>query len=84
MSPDPERTSAPGAVAQASADAAPAPDAGRPVLPGPVQPEPVQPEPVLPEQSREDTDTAWGEYPEHHETENDRLYRDRPPHWDDY
>jgi hypothetical protein len=31
-----------------------------------------------PVQSREDTDTAWGEQPE----PNDRFYRDRPPHWD--
>jgi hypothetical protein len=38
-------------------------------------------EPMLPEQSREDTDAAWGEYPE---SARDRLYRDRPPHWDDY
>ena len=37
--------------------------------------------PVLPEQSREDTDAAWGDYPE---PANDRLYRDRPPHWDDH
>ena len=37
--------------------------------------------PVLPEQSREDTDAAWGEYPER---SDDRLYRDRPPHWDDF
>jgi hypothetical protein len=36
--------------------------------------------PALPEQSREDTDAAWGEYPE---PADDRLYRDRPPHWDD-
>ena len=33
-----------------------------------------------PVQSREDTDIAWGEQPEH--DEDDRLYRDRPPHWD--
>lgn len=38
-------------------------------------------DPVLPEQSREDTDAGWGEYPE---SDRDRLYRDRPPHWDDY
>ena len=38
-------------------------------------------ESVLSEQSREDTDADWGEYPE---SERDRLYRDRPPHWDDY
>jgi hypothetical protein len=33
-----------------------------------------------PLQSWEDTDMAWGEQPE--PDENDRLYRDRPPHWD--
>jgi hypothetical protein len=38
-------------------------------------------EPALPEQSREDTDAAWGERPE---SADDRLYRDRPPHWDDF
>jgi hypothetical protein len=38
-------------------------------------------EPVPPEQSREDTDAAWGEY---RERDDDRLYRDRPPHWDDF
>jgi hypothetical protein len=37
-------------------------------------------EPVLPEQSSEDTDAAWGEYPPR---DDDRLSRDRPPHWDD-
>ncbi|HEY6495591.1 MAG TPA: hypothetical protein VIZ43_20110 [Trebonia sp.] len=38
-------------------------------------------EPVLPEQSPEDTDAAWGEYPER---ADDRLSRDRPPHWDNF
>jgi hypothetical protein len=38
-------------------------------------------EPVPPEQSREDTDAGWGEYSE---PAGDRLYRDRPPHWDDF
>jgi hypothetical protein len=33
-----------------------------------------------PVRSWEDTDIAWGEQPE--PDENDRLYRDRPPHWD--
>jgi hypothetical protein len=37
--------------------------------------------PLLPEQSPEDTDAAWGEYPE---SASDQLYRDRPPHWDDF
>jgi hypothetical protein len=35
---------------------------------------------ALPVQSWEDTDIAWGEQPG--PDENDRLYRDRPPHWD--
>jgi len=39
------------------------------------------PEPVLPEQSREDTDAAWGE---RLQAGDDRLERDRPPHWDDF
>jgi len=38
-------------------------------------------EPLLPERSSEDTDAAWGDYPE---SSDDRLYRDRPPHWADY
>ena len=44
---------------------------GQPPLPGS----------LLPEQSGEDTDAAWGEYPERGD---DRLSRDRPPHWDDF
>lgn len=47
-------------------------DAARVVPPG---------ESLLPERSREDTDAAWGEYPE---PADDRLYRDRPPHWADF
>ena len=37
-------------------------------------------EQALPVQSREDTDAAWGEAPE--PDEDERFYRDRPPHWD--
>jgi hypothetical protein len=48
--------------------------------PTPAVPEPAA-GPLLPEQSREDTDAAWGERPE---PGDDRLYRDRPPHWDDF
>lgn len=50
--------------------------AARVVLPG---------EPLLPERSREDTDAAWGEYsdyPGYAGPADDRLSRDRPPHWD--
>jgi AcrR family transcriptional regulator len=35
---------------------------------------------VLPEQSREDTDAGWGERAE--SDDDERFYRDRPPHWD--
>lgn len=64
--------------------AAPAPDA--PVSEVPAHSAPTARvasagDPVLPEQSREDTDAAWGEYPE---SADDRLYRDRPPHWGDF
>ena len=38
------------------------------------------PTPILPTQSREDTDAGWGEYRER--DDDDRLLRDRPPHWD--
>jgi hypothetical protein len=36
--------------------------------------------PVLPVQSDEDTDAAWGEHPR--QEDDERLHRDRPPHWD--
>lgn len=36
--------------------------------------------PALPVQSQEDTDIGWGERAELDDDE--RLYRDRPPHWD--
>jgi hypothetical protein len=69
-----------------SPDAAPEPAAAAPDTP--VAPTAAAPgaygasarEPVLPEQSPEDTDAAWGEYPPR---DDDRLSRDRPPHWDD-
>ncbi len=79
----------------APAAVAPAPVAPAAVAPAPVAPAPVAPatdapapvargvaarEPVLPEQSLEDTDAGWGEYSAR---DDDRLYRDRPPHWDD-
>ena len=41
---------------------------------------PVPATPVLPAQSREDTDVGWGEYRDR--DDDDRLLRDRPPHWD--
>ncbi len=71
------------------------PETGRPASPGPEAaaletgaPEAAVPQapapaavPFLPEQSREDTDAGWGEYPDR---ADDRLHRDRPPHWSDF
>jgi hypothetical protein len=54
-------------------------DAG--ATPTPVPAAPIAPTPVLPTQSREDTDVGWGDYGER--DNDDRLLRDRPPHWDD-
>jgi hypothetical protein len=54
------------------------PDAGATAAPVPAG---AVGESVLPDQSPEDTDAAWGEY---HESADDRLNRDRPPHWDDF
>jgi hypothetical protein len=55
-------------VDAADGPAAPAPSA------------PMPPTPALLTQSREDTDVGWGEYRER--DDDDRLLRDRPPHWD--
>jgi hypothetical protein len=34
---------------------------------------------VLPDQTRDDTDTGWGEWRE--SDEDSRLIEERPPHW---
>jgi hypothetical protein len=53
--------------------------------PAPVRPASVTPSdpdvtPVLPVRSQADTDVSWGEQPE--PDDDERLYRERPPHWD--
>jgi len=53
---------------------------GVPENPADAGPSSRQDQQALPVQSWEDTDIAWGEQPE--PDEYDRLYRDRPPHWD--
>jgi hypothetical protein len=75
---DPEQTVAPDLRAPSGSPAAADPAAAD-VRVTPVRVAPAR-EPLLPEQSREDTDATWGQYPE---SADDRLYRDRPPHWDD-
>jgi hypothetical protein len=45
---------------------------------GAAAPDPSDP-PVLPDQSQEDTDAGWGERPE--PDDDERLSRERPPHW---
>ncbi|HEY2278313.1 MAG TPA: signal peptidase II [Streptosporangiaceae bacterium] len=65
----------------ASAGPAPVPPASMLAAVNPANPpDPDRAEaPVVPTQSREDTDAEWGEVPE--PSDDDRLYRDRPPHW---
>ena len=46
---------------------------------GVMQPDPDD-QPVLPEQSEEERGLGWGEAPE--QDDEERLRRDRPPHWD--
>ena len=41
---------------------------------------PPDDKPVLPAQSPEDTDAGWGERPE--PDDDERLYGERPPHWE--
>jgi len=53
------------------------PDSGdKPALPARNQDD----KPVLPARSQDDTDVGWGERPE--PDDDERLNRDRPPHWD--
>jgi hypothetical protein len=63
-------------AARGDRDNAPAPPAPAP----PTASAAIVPAPILPAQSREDTDVGWGDYGER--DDNDRLLRDRPPHWD--
>ena len=44
-----------------------------------VSPPDPRDEPVLPTQSQEDTDVGWGEPPG--PDDDERLCRERPPHW---
>jgi len=36
---------------------------------------------VLPEQTSDDTDLGWGEQPDDEMAEDERLRREKPPHW---
>jgi hypothetical protein len=51
-----------------------------PEQPANVRPPAADATPVLPVRSPGDTDVGWSEPPELDDDE--RLYRDRPPHWD--
>ena len=53
-----------------------APDQGPPKA----RPPAPRDSPAVPPQSREDTDAGWGERPE--PDDDERLYRERPPHWE--
>jgi AcrR family transcriptional regulator len=69
----PRREAAPGGGGRKGAMDTPKPPASA----GPPDPDDT---PVLPAQSREDTDAGWGEPAE--PDDDERLSRDRPPHWD--
>jgi hypothetical protein len=79
----PEQTAAPDPCAPFGAPAMADPGSAPAAADVPVTAARVAParEPLLPERSPEDTDAAWGDY---RERDDDRLYRDRPPHWDDF
>ncbi len=51
-----------------------------PQPPANVRPADPDATPVLPVRSPADTDVGWSEPPE--PDDDERLYRDRPPHWD--
>jgi hypothetical protein len=72
----PELPEHPDGAARGDPDNAPTPTTPAP----PTASAPIVPAPILPTQSREDTDVGWGEYAER--DDNERLLRDRPPHWD--
>jgi signal peptidase II len=65
----------------ATASAGPAQQASMLAVVNPANPPDPDPDedPVVPTKSREDTDAGWGEAPE--PNDDDRFYRDRPPHW---
>jgi hypothetical protein len=36
---------------------------------------------LLPDQTADDTDRGWGEHPDDTEDDDERLIREKPPHW---
>jgi hypothetical protein len=58
------------------------PRAGPPASGGPPPGRPAAADhrPVLPQRSSDETDAAWGEWPE--PDDDERLRQDRPPHYD--
>jgi hypothetical protein len=50
-----------------------------PKQPARVSPPDPRDEPVLPARSQDDTDVGWGESPA--PDDDERLNRERPPHW---
>ncbi len=36
---------------------------------------------VLPDQTSDDTDRGWGERPDDTDADDERLLREKPPHW---
>jgi len=55
------------------------PQDAAPKQPARVSPPDQSDDPVLPTQGQEDTDVGWSEPPG--PDDDERLYRERPPHW---
>jgi len=61
----------------------PQPDAGRTAGDRPPRPAPVPEEPaVLPDQTRDESDVGWGGATWRDAPDDERLTRERPPHWE--
>ncbi|HEY3734640.1 MAG TPA: hypothetical protein VGL63_12060 [Streptosporangiaceae bacterium] len=75
---------APDQAPRLSASAAPPPSADRPTAASQSasagRPD-RDDQPVMPRRSLDDTDIGWGERPE--PDDDERLSRERPPHWDE-
>lgn len=43
--------------------------------------DPDRDEDVLPEQTSDDTDRGWGQHDDDELSDDERLIREKPPHW---
>ena len=67
-------------LATVAGRSAPLPVRGAPSLVG-VSEEQGYDDELLPDQTTDDTDRGWGEQPDDAEDDDERLIREKPPHW---